>query len=351
MGQRGATSPVMITALSLALLAGCGGDGTNPFQEEAEEPTGGTGGTGDPATGGDGGTDGEATADGNVSPDNLPDNFGNNVVSVDYDEDSGTFSVTVNSLDTTPPTATYDRTPQLDVPGYTAFSVQEDPLDRFFIGLAATSADSTSTGAVVLDGGQFNKVFGGTYFERSGPYSPHVPQQPADGLVSYAGEYAGLSNIPVPRNNDDNLLATPDDGSFNPPSPGPPEQASRVTGQAFLNADFSDNTVNGEIYNRHFDETGIPLPSVVLVASPGNIDPAGGTFSGTAEDPIRNGIGSYDGIFGGDGATSMSGAIRIEGYLDDVDDELEYGVFVLTKCGEPGDAALCDTVNPDAFAP
>jgi len=39
MGQRGKTSPVMITALSLALLAGCGGDGTNPFQEDPEEPT------------------------------------------------------------------------------------------------------------------------------------------------------------------------------------------------------------------------------------------------------------------------------------------------------------------------
>ncbi|WP_084862803.1 hypothetical protein [Salibaculum halophilum] len=343
MGQRGATSPVMITALSLALLAGCGGDGTNPFQEETD---GQTGGGADPDAGGGDGTGGEAAPDGGVSPDSVPDNVGNNVQSVNYDEASGTFRVTVNSLDTTPRTATYDRTPQLDVPGYTAFSVQEDPLDRFFIGLAATSSDDTSSGAVVLDGGQFNKVFGGAYFERNGPYSPHVPEQPANGLVSYAGDYAGLSNLTVADGNPDNLLAAVPAGTDPELHPAQP---SRVTGQVFLNADFSDGSVNGAIFDRVLEESATSLPSVVLVPEPGNLDGQAGTFTGTVETPEQDPIGDYAGVFGGEGATSMSGGISIEGYLDNVENELEYGVFVLTKCGEPGDAALCDTVNPDAL--
>lgn len=313
-----------LTLSLVALLAACG-DG-QPFDF-------GTGGELDP--------DDDGTTSGDV-----PEVIGNNVDAVEYDAANGTFEVTVTSLDTTPANATYNRTPQLDVPGYTAFSIQEDPLDRFFIALAANSTDGSTTGAVVLDGGQFNKVFGGAYFERTGSYSPHVPDQPDNGLVSYAGEYAGLSNIFVPEGNPANL--TDDTGTAGLDPDTLPKQASTVTGDVFLNADFTDNTINGAITDREIVELGIALPNVILVAEPGNIDAGAGTFAGTAEAPDQTVIGDYAGIFGGDGATSLSGAIKIEGYLDGVENELEYGIFVLTKCGEPGDAALCDIVNPDA---
>lgn len=239
------------------------------------------------------------------------------------------------TLDTTPVNAVYTRNPALDVPGYTAFSVQEDPLDRMFIGLVARAPGVE--GIVAMDGGQFTKFFGGTTFSQVGAYAPHIPNQPDNGLVSYAGTYAGISNLPVPGG--PNLLPAPigtDPALL-------PSQATRVTGQIFINADFADNAVNGAVYGRTEVDTGIALPDIFLI--PTEIV-ASGRFLGVVENAEQEGIGDYGGTFGGIGATGIAGGIHIEDYLDDAENEEEYGIFVLTQCGLAGDAAICDGVQP-----
>ncbi|EPX86581.1 hypothetical protein ruthe_01398 [Rubellimicrobium thermophilum DSM 16684] len=102
----------------------------------------------------------------------IPSAIAGNLTRVAYNPADDTLSVTLDSLDTTPISAVYRRTPALDLPGYTAYSVQEDPLDRMFVALVATSPDGTSMGGVVADGGQFNRVFGGAFYRRIGAYSP-----------------------------------------------------------------------------------------------------------------------------------------------------------------------------------
>ncbi len=291
-------------------------------------------------------TGADANGDGTDTTDNgIPEAIGNNVEFASFNPTTGDFTVQITSLDSTPSTVTYTRAASLDVPGYTAYSQQEDVLDRFFVAIAAESTDGTSTGMVIIDGGQFNKFFGGVYYEQNGSFS--APSA-ATGLVSYAGEYAGLTNLWVDESHADNLtIYDPTDPTFagiDPLDLG--RQPGRVTGTVFINADFTDNTVNGSIRDRFLIEHNAILPDVILTPTVGNIDPTTGAFSGTVENEDQDGIGDYAGVFGGSGATSISGGIHIESYLDDFDAEQEYGVFVLTQCGQPGDAAICDLVNP-----
>lgn len=87
-----------------------------------------------------------------------------------------------------------------------------------------------------------------------------------------------------------------------------------------MNADFADNRVEGNIYDREITDTGNSLPSVVLVNT--EITDAG-AFTGTVEyslqqsDPDWQGIddiavGSYAGEFDGDNAQSIVGGIQLD---------------------------------------
>ena len=338
MGQRGATSPVMITALSLALLAGCGGDGENPFQEE---------------------TDPEAPEidDGEVQTDGIPAELAGNLRSVAYDPDAGTLSVDMAALDRDDediPLESYTRntnleTSEMQANGYRAFSFQDDALDRMFVALVAESEDGSVQGAAVMDGGQFTRFFGGSFFATDGSYTPGGPTTDT-GLVSYAGLYTGLSNI---------------DGYGNellPVSPGTPDQLrpaqpGQTQGDVFFNVDFDDNTINGAIYNRAWTNlnpalAGSPdldLDDVFLL--PADITTAGSFFGDARaidDDGNEIAIGSYGGTFGGTDAAGLAGTTHLTDYLGELDAEEEFGVFVLTQCGQPGEAAFCDSipVNP-----
>ncbi|MEY1556187.1 hypothetical protein AB3Y40_11185 [Yoonia sp. R2331] len=309
---------LLTTAALLALLAAC--DNAQPFtfapigdevpvEDEDAEP---------------------------VSAAGIPEAVGRNLETATYRAGGNFLSVQITSLDSTPTDAIYERNAALDVPGYRAFSQQEDPLDRIFIGMAQTK--SGVTGVLVMDGGQFNKFFSGTYFEQNGAYSAHTPSQPNNGLVSYAGDYVGMLNLDAPRPNE----ALPFPAGVDPAlAPG---QASRVTGDIFINADFSDNTVNGLIYNREVVDFGnAPLDNVVLIVTEFDEN---GQFLGTVEDPGQTEIGSWAGTFGGVQASGIAGGIFIEEFIPTVENEAEQGLFVLTKCGNSGDAAICDNVNP-----
>ena len=264
--------------------------------------------------------------------------------------DGGTYSLAAGTLTVRIPLdlgddidAEYERNPALDVAGYVAFSAQSDPLDRIYIGMAARSADNSVEGVLVSDAGQFGRFFGGTTFRQIGAYS-ESPASPNTGLVSYAGNYVGLSNAPATSNN----IGLP----VNPGTePGLiPAQASRVTGNVFINADFGDNVVNGLIYNRTNLDANEQLNNVVLIVSTIN---SNGSFLGKVQSQPVDGtapvaIGDYGGTFGGLNASGVAGGVHLENYLDNVENEQEYGIFVLTQCGLAGDGgAICDDVQPD----
>ena len=240
-------------------------------------------------------------------------------------------------LDQSSQSATYTRNAALDVDGFLAYSQQEDPLDRLFIGLAARSSDGAATAVVGADGGQFNRWIHGASYARNGAYdAPALGNQDGQGLVSYAGSYAGLWNGGISSSSPSSVLL-PVDADSDPSVR--PNQAARVTGSVFLNADFRQNAVNGVIYRRSIDDTGVALPDVVLVKT--GID-SNGAFSGGAEWDDRTPIGSYAGVFAGTNSKWATGGIYLTDVIDTVEDELEVGVFLLEQCSSSADPACVD---------
>ncbi|TNC71614.1 thymidylate synthase [Rubellimicrobium roseum] len=293
----------------------------------------------------------------NGVPEDIRGNLNGATYTPPSGDDNGRLVVEIASLDTTPVEAAYRRRTVLDVcddgacsdgeaveDGYVAYTMQEDPLDRFFIGLARQSRDGSVEGTVVVDGGQFNTYFGGVNYGRNGAYSPHVPDQPDNGLVSYAGAYVGMLNGPVPRPNEALDVPAGTDPALLP------GQAIRVQGDVFLNADFADNAVNGAIYNREaVDALPGDLTLKDLALTPADIG-ENGRFEGQVEpdNEIGTAIGSYGGVFGGTGATAVAGGVRLEGdFIAEVENEQEYGLFVLDRCGEQSTADVCNRVEPD----
>lgn len=330
------------TAISaMALLAGCGGDGSNPFQPGGDTPT-------DPGTP----TDGSA----------IPETLAGNVTSIRYDATTQRVVVEGVTLDEVPYLPEYERNAALDANynGYQVYTAQDDPLDRHSTAVVLQSSGTGVTGRVragaVQTGGPRNRYFGGTYWERDGAYdAPDVSK--TSGLVSYAGNYIGLTNVGVR------------DGMLLPVDPGTPEEltpsrAAQVTGDIYLSADFADNQVEGNIYNRVLVPTGQALPSIVLVATGIGDD---GTFSGgeveydsQQQDPfyvgidptIGNDIGDYAGVFAGQDSKSVGGGVRLEQWdgpndMLGYDQEEEYGTFVLEQCGTAfSNQSICDQVKP-----
>ena len=168
------------------------------------------------------------------------------------------------------------------------------------------------------------------------------------GQVSYAGTYAGITNISTTLGA--GLLPIP--GGVDPTTlPQLPGEAFRVSALIFLNANFADNTVNGEIYNRDLINpadlsVASRQPNLELIVT--DIDPTTGQFAGDVEIIGDIGVksGDYGGVFGGSGASSVSGVVALSNFNNNIDDEEEVGVFVLTQCGQAGDSVLCDIVQP-----
>ncbi|MBE0413275.1 thymidylate synthase, partial [Yoonia sp.] len=177
---------------------------------------------------------------------------------VTFNAAAETLLVTVRSLDGDTVATAYARNNTYDQDGYIAFTQQDDALDRFFTGMAATSADGTSQAVVVMDGGQFNRYFGGVNYAQIGTYTA-----PTSGLASYAGDYVGLLNVGT-------RTGTLSSGASNNILP---YRSGQVTGDIFLNVDFADNKVNGAIYNRvDVDSVGINVDTVFLPATALNAD-------------------------------------------------------------------------------
>lgn len=324
-----------------AFLLACG-SGSNPFDDGLQAGQPGT----PPVT---------------TPPSGIPGSISSDVTRISFNPATNTLVVEGLTLDNVPFQASYARRANLDRNGYIAFTAQNDALDRHSTSYFGNSNNDGSVRAgVTVTGGPRNRFFGGAFYERDGAYAP-PPVTPTTGLVSYAGNYIGLVNLGFnnpgsPRND---LIAAPG----GTPAELVPDQAVTVEGRAFINADFADNSIEGNIFDRTIVDgspglaAGTVLPSLVLLAT--NID-ADGSFSGTVEydavsegqDAIGNPIGDWGGILGGPNASGLAGAIKLEEF-DGINDPLglegeeEFGIFVLDQCGQPvEDAVGCAGTNP-----
>lgn len=286
------------------------------------------------------GTGGGGTTDPDVGPNGIPSALNVNLHGATYNASAGTLTLNMVSLDAGPVVTTYNRNVALDVGPYQAYTYQDDPLDRHFTALVAQSIDPSQSvrAGVVADGGQFNRYFPGAFYERDGGFTP--PSN-VTGLVSYAGVYSGVTNVSAPGAD---LRPVP--ASVDPSRR--PNQSARTQGHIFLDVNFSDNSINGNIINRSLVDYGTALPNVVLIRA--EID-GNGEFLGTTEYGDLTANGNYGGIFGGTNASAVGGIVALESFDGPNDtlgltEEEERGVFVLVQCGLPGDDPICANVNP-----
>ncbi len=288
------------------------------------------------ATGGGGGG---TTGSGGDTP--VPDNIARNLSRVSGSPGGATFDVDVTGLDAGGELVSFARNPALDVPGYVAYSYQDDPLDRFFVAMVQTSDDNAVAGAAVIDGGQFTEYYGGVFYEQLERYSPN------SGQVSYGGAYVGLTNIGFfgPE-----LLVVP--GGTDPAQR--PAQPAIIEADIFLNANFeSDALVNGTVFNRVLldidgdpDTPGFQVANLPDIFLTGAVIQTDGSFTSGVELGDRTNVGTYAGVFGGSGATSVAGGLFLDGdWWDVLDDENEIGLFVLNRCGSGGDPTICAGAN------
>lgn len=293
-----------------SVVSACGGG--NPFTTTTDDGT-------------DSGTD---TSSG------IPESIAHDLDSVSYDPDNQTLTVTGVGLDETPFTSTYVRKPALDRAGYEAYTVQDNELTEHSTAYVRQSGGGYA--AVVVTGGQFGYFQGGATYARTGSFTEPDTEAGPGGIVSYAGTYVGLLNA----NGDTGDLIIP---SGSPDTAILPGQAAEVTGDVFINADFSDQEIKGTIYNREItDSPGTTVEDLVLVPTEISAD---GTFDGTVN--ANNGaVGTYGGIFSGTDAEVVAGGVHATSHIDALSGGTtpieEYGVFVLDSC----DSANADPVCP-----
>lgn len=315
---------ILAATAALALLTACG-DG-QPFDFGATDGGGGTP------------TPGPTPSEDNITPLVVAQNL----FAITYNPDgaggAGTLKVDLRSLDATILNADYVRDASRDIPGYRAFEYQENPNSRKFLAFVREAPNGTVAAAAVADGGQFNRYFGGGFLSRSGAYS----EAQNNGIVRYAGSYAGVITVDTSGNVDYAPGAEPPSGNY-------PHQPSAVTGDVLIVADFQQNRVNGGIINREIEsEDGTTvLPDAFDLVDIALIDteiPTNGQVVGIVEarGGVSSGqeIGDYAAVFGGVGATDLAGVILINPYPDNRD-IWEHGIFVIQTC-----TTNCPAPNP-----
>jgi hypothetical protein len=302
------------------VLAACGG--TPPFGGTVTDTEG------DPANG--------------VAP--IPDELAGSVQSFTYNPSSQTLSVVGVPFDDGPFTGVYRRRPGLDQAGYEAYTAQDGSLDRH---TTAYVRDINGTrAAVIVTGVQFEQVFGGIAYSNTSYSAPVEPGSEVDGgLVSYAGSYVGLLNA---SGSNEDVTPVTGGGEQGQELTG---QAGEVRGQVLITADFSDAQVAGIVFNRVVVDRDATTPGVTPnAANPLQVNDIAfdstaintdGTFFGTASVD-NNSVGEYGGIFGGDGATEVAGGINVQNHIDEFQNEIEWGTFVLAACGQPQEDPLCN---------
>ena len=301
------------------------------------------------------------TTDDTTTPDDavsgVPVNILGDLERIDFNAADNTLTVTGLTQDGVPLVNEYRAIASTFAPGFVTFTGQNDPLGRHATAFVA-SRDGLQAG-VVMTGPQFNTFFGGTFFERTGTYTaPVAPEGRFD--VTYVGNYAAGLNGAGPQTD----IFAPDPGLD--PDVATPEQTAYIRGLMFVNVDLNDMSVEGEIYDRTavlqsgFDPSVAvfgDLPDLVLIdgtlAGDGTfnggieIDATDVTNPGTPANPIGTRVGEFAGVIGGTDGNAIVGGTRIEDFTDELESEIEFGVFVLDLCT----AASTDPVCVSALAP
>ncbi|KIC12950.1 thymidylate synthase [Leisingera sp. ANG-M1] len=268
----------------------------------------------------------------------IPEALAGDVDSVSYNATDQTLTVTGVGLDETPFTATYIRKPALDRNGYEAYTVQDNALTEHSTAYVRQAEGGYA--AVVMTGGQFGTFQGGTTYGRDGSYSAPDTSTPG-GIVSYAGTYVGLLNI----DGDSGDLLTPTPGTDPSILPG---QAAEITGDAFLNADFTgDGEVKGRIYNRQI--TDMPAVAVEDLTLTNTTIASDGSFTGSVVADNAN-VGEYGGVFSGADAASVAGSVHAENHIEAFSGNTppieEFGIFVLGSCDGASPDPVCSQPDP-----
>ncbi len=272
----------------------------------------------------------------------IPEELAGSVQSFTYNPDAQTLSVVGVPFDDGPFTGVYRRRASLDQAGYEAYTAQDGSLDRHTT--AFVREINGTRAAVIVTGVQFEQVFGGIAYSNTSYSAPVAPGSEEDGgLVSYAGTYVGLLN--GAGSNED---VTPVTGGQ--PGQEVTAQAAETRGQVLITADFSDAQVAGIIYDRvvvdYDNDSEVIVPNasnpmqVNDIAFDATAIQTDGTFFGNAS--VGNSVvGEYGGIFGGEGATEVAGGIHVSDHIDQFSEEIEWGTFVLTACGQPQEDPMC----------
>lgn len=283
---------------------------------------------------------------GTTNPD-IPETILGDVTSINFNAANNTLTVTGLSQDGVPLVNEYTHVANSFVDGYETFTGQNDALGRHATAFVA-SRDGIQAG-VVMTGPQFNKFFGGTFYERTGTYSaPTAPEGRFD--VTYYGNYAGGLNAAGPPTD---LLPT--DPNLDPDI-DVPAQTAYVKGLMFVNVDLNDMSVEGEIYDRtgvfgNPNDPSDPTPlfgdldDIFLVD--GTLD-NNGNFSGNLEVEGQVGvdIGDFAGVIGGPGGNAMAGGTSLSEFEDQLENEIEFGVFVLDLCEAGNTDPVCASALP-----
>lgn len=291
---------ITAAASACVFIVACGG---NPFNNA---PTTGGGGTTPPVTPGTSG---------------IPAALKGSLQSATYNKAAGTLSVAITPLggSTSTPASpiVFTRNNAYDTNGFQAFTYQESTTGRLIVALFDTSALGAGS-AGVAGSGQFTQtVWGSTYGANQAFTRPA-----GGGVATYSGRYAGILNTGTPV--------------AGPGAPFDPSRAARTRGDVVLNADFTNNAVEGGIRNRTNVDAGTPLADVFLKIGTVNPD---GTFGGAVAFGGNVAAGTYGGTFAGTNASSAVGAVEIAPVQGN-SDLLERGVFVADRCA-PTDPSPC----------
>ena len=281
--------------LSAALvLAACGG---------ASDTDIGGGTTGGDTGGGGGGTPGDVEVPVDVENDVCTGAFvcAGDLTDVTFDDNGtpgvpgdDTLTLTGLPFDDDPLGAVFTYSGDDTANGFPIY-VNNTPsiFNQYLAIIRDTTGGEMTLGVVTIEGYQ-DFGYRGAWFE----LNDVTTSIPSLELVEYTGEYTGFMVF---------------DGSGN---------QYVTTGDVSMEVDFTDSVLKGFIENRTIQTlagTDVPIPNPDITGIPTLVlnDTAitDGTFSGTVnsyEDEIAFETGSYQGWFGGTGATSVGGIIEAQ---------------------------------------
>ena len=295
---------IISAIMGLGLLASCG--------EGLNGPVGGGSGGGGGSTTGPGATE-------------VPAAVADNLAAANYNPTAGTLTLQITGLDGPNTGTNFTRDASLDIISpdgtttYQAFRTQTTTDNRFY--LAYFAAGNSVFAGISGTESDLAASFGGTTFQRT-----NSTDIPVSGSAIFRTGYVGLINQP----------------------PTGLDRATRVTGDAFISVNLTEDLIEGSVTNRTFlDPTVLgPLPDIALQVTA--LD--GTDFKGKVTYFNGQAIGDYAGTLGGNIANAAPGSVAGQSpeevaatmvfnpYNDPI---VEWGGFVAPVCGGPSASPAC----------